>query len=63
MLLVVSTMPVLLSMIRISVLRLITTSASSPFLSFFFTVRSQDAVLAKSAQPQHTVNVLGQKWS
>ena len=30
---------------------------------FFFTVRSQDAVLAKSAQPQHTVNVLGQKWS
>lgn len=30
---------------------------------FFFTVKSQDAVLAKSTGSVHTVNVIGQKWS
>ena len=30
---------------------------------FFYTVRAQDAVLAKENTPDHTVNVIGQKWS
>lgn len=30
---------------------------------FFFTVKSQDAVAAKVANPTHTVNVVAQKWS
>lgn len=30
---------------------------------FFYTVRAQDAVLAKSTTPVHTINVIGQKWS
>ncbi len=30
---------------------------------FFYTVRTQDKVLAKDAEPQHVVNVVGQKWS
>lgn len=30
---------------------------------FFFTVQSQNAVLAKETQPVHTINVVGQKWS
>lgn len=30
---------------------------------FFFTVQSQNNVLAQSANPDHTINVVGQKWS
>ncbi len=30
---------------------------------FFYTVQAQNGVLAKSEQPDHTVNVIGQKWS
>lgn len=30
---------------------------------FFFTVKSQDAVLAKSTGSVHTINVIGQKWA
>lgn len=30
---------------------------------FFYTVQSQNAVLAKADQPKHVVNVIGQKWS
>jgi len=30
---------------------------------FFFTVQSQNGVLAKEQTPEHTVNVVGQKWS
>lgn len=30
---------------------------------FFYTVRTEDKVLAKDAEPQHVVNVVGQKWS
>lgn len=30
---------------------------------FFYTVRTQDKVLAKDPEPQHTINVVGQKWS
>ncbi len=30
---------------------------------FFFTVQSQNGVLAKSTEPVHTINVVGQKWS
>ena len=30
---------------------------------FFFTVHAQNNVLAKTPEPQHTVNVIGQKWS
>ena len=30
---------------------------------FFFTVNAQNSVLAREAQPAHTVNVIGQKWS
>lgn len=30
---------------------------------FFFTVQAQNGVLAKEASPDHTVNVIGQKWS
>lgn len=30
---------------------------------FFYTVRAQDAVLAKENTPDHTINVIGQKWS
>lgn len=30
---------------------------------FFYTVRAQDAVLAKDEAPAHTISVIGQKWS
>ena len=30
---------------------------------FFYTVQAQNGVLAKEAAPDHTVNVVGQKWS
>jgi len=30
---------------------------------FFYTVRAQDTVLAKDAPVDHTINVIGQKWS
>lgn len=30
---------------------------------FFYTVQAQNGVLAKSDAPDHTVNVIGQKWS
>lgn len=30
---------------------------------FFYTVRTQNSVLAKDTKPQHTINVVGQKWS
>ncbi|WP_445079998.1 aa3-type cytochrome oxidase subunit II [Acidipropionibacterium jensenii] len=30
---------------------------------FFYTVRTQDKVLARDAEPQHVINVVGQKWS
>ena len=30
---------------------------------FFYTVRTQDKVLAKDPVPQHTIHVLGEKWS
>ncbi|MEA5054984.1 MAG: cytochrome c oxidase subunit II [Propionicimonas sp.] len=30
---------------------------------FFFTVQAQNGVLRKEANPDHTVNVVGQKWS
>lgn len=30
---------------------------------FFFTVRTQNTVLAQESEPDHTVNVVGQKWS
>ena len=30
---------------------------------FFFTVQTQNNVLAKETEPDHTVNVVGQKWS
>ena len=30
---------------------------------FFYTVRAQDAVLAKTENPDHVINVIGQKWS
>ena len=30
---------------------------------FFYTVRTQNHVLAKDAKPQHTIHVLGEKWS
>ena len=39
----------------------------APFLIigvlFFYTVQTQNTVLAKEAEPDHTVNVVGQKWS
>lgn len=30
---------------------------------FFYTVQTQNTVLAKEAKPQHTITVVGQKWS
>ncbi len=30
---------------------------------FFFTVKAENRVLAKEAAPQHTIHVVGQKWS
>ncbi|WP_114046270.1 cytochrome c oxidase subunit II [Acidipropionibacterium virtanenii] len=30
---------------------------------FFYTVRTQNSVMAKDATPDHTINVVGQKWS
>lgn len=30
---------------------------------FFYTVRTQNSVLKKDAEPQHTIHVVGQKWS
>lgn len=30
---------------------------------FFYTVRTQNSVMAKDAEPDHTINVVGQKWS
>lgn len=30
---------------------------------FFYTVRAQDAVLDQQGEPDHTINVIGQKWS
>lgn len=30
---------------------------------FFYTVRTQDRVLAKDSHPQHTIDVVAQKWS
>nr|WP_204920495.1 cytochrome c oxidase subunit II [Microlunatus panaciterrae] len=40
---------------------------AAPFIAiavlFYFTVISQDNVLAKEAKPAHTIDVVGQKWS
>lgn len=33
------------------------------FVLFIYTVQTQNTVLAKEAKPQHTITVVGQKWS